>query len=51
MDLASFPVSTKDMANMMGLDVGLPYRPSLPSDEKVVAAMRREMVGAGLLKE
>ena len=51
MDLASFPVSTKDMANMMGLDVGLPYRPSLPSEEKVIAAMRKEMVEAGLLKE
>ncbi len=51
MDLASFPVSTKDMANMMGLDVGLPYRPSLPSEEKVIAAMRNEMVEAGLLKE
>ena len=51
MDLASFPVSTKDMANMMGLDVGLPYRPSLPSAEKVIAAMRKEMGEAGLLKE
>lgn len=51
MDLASFPVSTKDMANMMGLHVGLPYRPSLPSDEKVIAAMRKEMVAARLLEE
>ena len=51
MDLASFPVSTKDMANMMGLNVGLPYRPSLPSEEKVIAAMRKEMVAAGLLEE
>ena len=51
MDLASFPVATKDMANMMGLDVGDPFRPSLPSDEKTMAAMRREMVAAGLLKE
>ena len=51
MDLASFPVSTKDMANMMGLNVGLPYRPSLPSDEKVIAAMRKEMVAASLLEE
>ncbi len=51
MDLASFPVATKDMANMMGLDVGVPYLPSLPSDEKTMAAMRREMVAAGLLKE
>ncbi len=51
MDLASFPVATKDMANMMGLDVGVPYLPSLPSDERTMAAMRKEMVAAGLLKE
>lgn len=50
MDLASFPVATKDMANMMGLDVGVPYLPSLPSDEKTIAAMRKEMISAGLLK-
>lgn len=50
MDLASFPVATKDMANMMGLDVGAPFLPSLPSDEKTMAAMRKEMIGAGLLK-
>ena len=49
MDLASFPVATKDMANMMGLDVGAPFLPNLPSDEKTMAAMRREMVTAGLL--
>ena len=51
MDLATFPVATKDMANMMGLDVGRPYRPTLPSDEKTMSAMRREMLAAGLLKE
>lgn len=50
MDLASFPVATKDMANMMGLDVGAPFLPSLPSDEKTMAAMRKEMIEAGLLK-
>lgn len=49
MDLASFPVATKDMANMMGLDVGVPFLPSLPSEQKVVDAMRAEMVRAGLL--
>lgn len=51
MDLASFPVATKDMANMMGLDVGAPFRPSLPSDEKTMAAMRNEMKKANLLKD
>lgn len=50
MDLASFPVSTKDMANMIGLNVGMPYCPSLPSDEKVIAAMHEEMMAASLLE-
>ena len=49
MDLASFPVATKDMANLMGLDVGLPIRPTLPSKGKVLEAMRGEMVKAGLI--
>lgn len=50
MDLASFPVATKDMANMMGLDIGLPIRPNLPSKGKVLEAMRNEMIKAGLLQ-
>lgn len=49
MDKATFPVSTKDMANLMGMDVGLPFLPTLPSDDKTVALMREEMKKAGLL--
>lgn len=49
MDKATFPVSTKDMANLMGMDVGVPYLPTLPSEEKIVEAMRVEMKKAGLL--
>ena len=33
MDKASFPVATKDMANMLHMDVGIPIRPSLPTTE------------------
>lgn len=33
MDRASFPVATKDMANMRGMDVGVPYRPNLPTPD------------------
>ena len=51
MDGSSFPVATKDMSNLMGLDVGMPYRPSLPSNEKQMAIMREEMEKAGLLKK
>lgn len=49
MDKASFPVATKDMANLMGLDVGLPIRPTLPSEDKVIEIMREQMKKAGLL--
>lgn len=49
MDKATFPVSTKDMANLMGLDVGLPFLPTLPSDDAVVGLMREEMRKADLL--
>ena len=33
MDAASFPVAAKDMANLIGRDVGNPYRPNLPTPE------------------
>lgn len=50
MDSASFPVAAKDMANLRGLDVGLPYLPNLPTTEgPELEAMRRAMAQAGLL--
>ncbi len=49
MDKASFPVATKDMANIRGMDVGAPFRPTLPSEGTVLEAMRDEMKKAGLL--
>lgn len=50
MDGASFPVATKDMANLRGMDVGEPYLPNLPTPEgPVKEKMRREMEKAGLL--
>jgi len=33
MDLASFPVAAKDMANLRGRDVGVPYLPTMPTPE------------------
>ena len=50
MDIASFPVATKDMANMMGLDVGDPFKPNLPSKGKILDTMRDEMIKAGLIQ-
>lgn len=50
MDGASFPVATKDMANLRGLDVGNPYLPSLPTPAgPVLDHMKEEMKTAGLL--
>ena len=33
MDGASFPVAAKDMANLRGRDIGVPYTPNLPTPE------------------
>ena len=50
MDAASFPVATKDMANLRGQDVGVPYLPNLPTPEgPALAKMRDEMTKAGLI--
>ena len=49
MDQASFPVATKDMANLRNLDVGLPIRPNLATSGEVLDKMRAEMDKAGLL--
>lgn len=42
-DEASFPVATKDMANIMGLDMGKPILPSLPSSGKIYDDIKREL--------
>lgn len=50
MDGASFPVATKDMAILRGLNAGEPYRPSLLTPQgPVLDKMRCEMEAAGLL--
>lgn len=50
MDGASFPVATKDMAVMRGLDAGDPYKPSLPTPRgPVLEKLRREMEAVGLI--
>ncbi len=51
MDLASFPVAGKDMANLRGREVGLPYRPSLPTPEGAARdKIEEEMRTAGLIE-
>jgi len=50
MDLASFPVATKDMANLRGIDVGNPIKPSLPSSGAVLDKIVKAMTDGGLLE-
>ena len=50
MDGASFPVAAKDMANLRGSSVGLPYRPNLATPEgPVLDRIKSEMKQAGLI--
>lgn len=50
MDGASFPVAAKDMANLRGRGIGLPYRPNLPTPEgPVLERIKAEMRQAGLI--
>ena len=50
MDPASFPVAAKDMANLRGRNIGLPYKPNLATPEgPVLDRIKAEMTKAGLL--
>lgn len=50
MDGASFPVAAKDMANLRGRDIGVPYTPNLATPEgPVLAKIKTEMKKAGLI--
>ncbi len=50
MDPASFPVASKDMANLRGRDIGVPYRPNLATPPgAVLDNIKSEMRKAGLI--
>ena len=50
MDGASFPVAAKDMANLIGRNIGVPYKPNLPTPEgPVLDKIKTEMRKAGLI--
>ena len=50
MDGASFPVAAKDMANLRGRDIGLPYTPNLATPKgPVLDKIRKKMKNAGLI--
>ncbi|NWL90315.1 MULTISPECIES: dihydrodipicolinate synthase family protein [unclassified Paenibacillus] len=48
-DKAGFPAATKDMANILGLDVGNPVKPSLRSEDGLLDYMKKYMQEAELL--
>ncbi|MCR5731571.1 MAG: dihydrodipicolinate synthase family protein [Sphaerochaetaceae bacterium] len=50
MDKSSFPVATKDYANLLGEYVGNPYLPNKPSTEAQMAGLRNQLVKGGFLK-
>lgn len=50
MDGASFPVAAKDMANLRGRNIGVPYKPNLATPEgTVLNKIKAEMRAAGLI--
>ncbi len=49
MDKSSFPVATKDMANIVGQNVGDPILPSKPSPQNLQEEMKQKMKAGGLL--
>lgn len=48
-DKASFPAATKDMAVLMGLDVGVPILPTDATEGSVLEEMKKQMQQAKLL--
>lgn len=50
MDGASFPVAAKDMANLRGREIGVPYKPNVATPEgPVLDKIKNEMRTAGLI--
>ena len=48
-DAASFPAATKDMANLMGMEVGPSILPTEPTDGSALEGMKRAMREGGYL--
>jgi len=49
MDKASFPVATKDMAKLVGLNPGKPYKPNLSTKGEVLEFIKEKMKQGGIL--
>jgi 4-hydroxy-tetrahydrodipicolinate synthase len=50
-DMASFPAATKDMANLLGMDVGPSVLPTEATTGSALEGMKRAMRDAGYLKD
>lgn len=48
-DFSSFPVATKDCANLMGMEVGSPFLPNKPSPAKQQENLRQALLVGGQL--
>ena len=46
-DKSSFPVATKDLANLVGTKVGAPYLPTMPSPAAQMENLRQSLVDGG----
>ncbi|MEA5027947.1 MAG: hypothetical protein VB056_03630 [Sphaerochaeta associata] len=46
-DKSSFPVATKDLANLVGMQVGSPFLPNLSSPPKQIEHLKRQLVDGG----
>ncbi|MCH3918476.1 MAG: dihydrodipicolinate synthase family protein [Spirochaetia bacterium] len=49
MDKSSFPVATKDYANLLGLDVGAPILPCKPSDQQQMDGLKQQLKESGYI--
>ena len=47
MDKSSFPVATKDYANLLGVDLGAPYLPTKNSTPQQIEGLKAQLIKAG----
>jgi 4-hydroxy-tetrahydrodipicolinate synthase len=46
MDKSTFPVATKDYANLLSIPVGDPILPTLPSNERQMEGLKAQLLSA-----
>lgn len=48
-DKASFPVATKEAANLIGLDLGNPIKPNLPCSDEIRSQLKKTLIDIGVI--